>query len=285
MRTALELSRLRQLSPAWRAGVLAAACAAAVAAVLAIPPNQLEWPGPRGLADRRTFLGIPNTLDVLSNLPFALAGLFGFSRLRALERGLQPLAIALYAALIAVALGSGLYHVAPSRSFLLADRLPITVAFMSALALVVGDRISPRLARAALGPLVAAGIGTAFLWYLGGDPRPYALVQAVPLAALPALLFLFAGRLDGRRLFAAFVLYGVAKLFELLDHQIFALGGLVSGHALKHLAAGAACFFLLPVSVARVQRDAVPEPAQASEIASAPSATKKTSTPAHPPRP
>lgn len=245
--TALELSRLRQLSPAWRAGVLTAACAAAVAAVLAIPPLQLEWPGPRGLADRRAFLGIPNTLDVLSNLPFALAGLFGFSRLRALERGLLPAAITLYAALIAVALGSGLYHVAPSRSFLLADRLPITVAFMSALALVVGDRISPRLARAALGPLVAAGIGTAFLWYLGGDPRPYALVQAVPLAALPALLFLFAGRrLDGRRLFAAFVLYGVAKVFELLDHQIFALGGLASGHTLKHLAAGAACFFLVP---------------------------------------
>jgi len=30
--------------------------------------------------------------------------------------------------------------------------------------------------------------------------------------------------------------YGLAKLFEFFDHQVYqALGGLVGGHALKHL--------------------------------------------------
>ncbi len=37
-----------------------------------------------------------------------------------------------------------------------------------------------------------------------------------------------------------FLAYVLAKIFEALDREIFSLGGLVSGHTLKHLAAGAA---------------------------------------------
>jgi hypothetical protein len=36
------------------------------------------------------------------------------------------------------------------------------------------------------------------------------------------------------------VLYAVGKLAELADREILALGGLVSGHTLKHLLAAAA---------------------------------------------
>jgi hypothetical protein len=54
------------------------------------------------------------------------------------------------------------------------------------------------------------------------------------------------GELDGRRLAVAFTLYLAAKACELLDAEVFALGGLVSGHTLKHLLASAACFWLAP---------------------------------------
>ncbi len=39
--------------------------------------------------------------------------------------------------------------------------------------------------------------------------------------------------------------YGVAKVCELLDHEIYAALGVVSGHSLKHLAVGVACLALL----------------------------------------
>jgi hypothetical protein len=49
--------------------------------------------------------------------------------------------------------------------------------------------------------------------------------------------------------------YGLAKLFELFDHQVYqALGGVVSGHALKHLfAAGATACVLVILYRRRVQ--------------------------------
>ena len=51
-----------------------------------------------------------------------------------------------------------------------------------------------------------------------------------------------------RALGAAIVLYGLAKIFELFDPQIFAaLGGVAGGHALKHLSAAAACASLVGV--------------------------------------
>ena len=45
-------------------------------------------------------------------------------------------------------------------------------------------------------------------------------------------------------------MYALAKTFEALDPQIFALGGVVSGHTLKHLAAAAAAAWLLRVASA-----------------------------------
>lgn len=46
-------------------------------------------------------------------------------------------------------------------------------------------------------------------------------------------------------MFVVVLLYAVAKAFEALDKQIFALGGIVSGHTLKHLTAAVACFWVL----------------------------------------
>jgi len=37
----------------------------------------------------------------------------------------------------------------------------------------------------------------------------------------------------------------VAKLLELLDGQVYAQGGIVSGHTLKHLVAGLGAYFVL----------------------------------------
>ncbi len=250
--TTLELAWLRNRSPAARASLVLAACAGVVLVVSALSPLRLrEWDSAAPV-DRRTLLGIPNALDVLSNLPFALAGGLGLLRLGRLDAALRPIGAVLFAALLGVALGSVFYHLDPRPASLLADRLPMTVAFMAVLALVLGDRLSPRLARLALLPLIAAAAGSALVWYLGGetpgsgDLRPYALTQALPLVALPGLLLFFPGKLDERRLLLALSCYVLAKVCEAFDAEILALSGLVGGHALKHLLAGFACFLLIP---------------------------------------
>jgi presenilin-like A22 family membrane protease len=39
--------------------------------------------------------------------------------------------------------------------------------------------------------------------------------------------------------------YVLAKVLELLDHQIFSLGHIVSGHSLKHVAAALSGYWIL----------------------------------------
>ena len=59
---------------------------AVLAAVIVLPAARYREMSHYGFVDTRTFLGIPNALDVLSNLPFALIGVAGFVRYRQLER-------------------------------------------------------------------------------------------------------------------------------------------------------------------------------------------------------
>jgi hypothetical protein len=53
-----------------------------------------------------------------------------------------------------------------------------------------------------------------------------------------------------------------AKLFELFDKQIYALGGIVSGHTLKHLSAGLAflplVFLVRRMATRILSNDSVP---------------------------
>ena len=100
-------------------------------------------------------------------------------------------------------------------------------------------------------PLLALGVGSVLHWHrselLGrGDLRLYVLVQFFPLLVLPLMLWLFAPRYTRTRdLVLVIACYGLAKLLELADKPLFAAtGGMVSGHTLKHLAAGAGTVYL-----------------------------------------
>lgn len=204
-----------------------------------------------GVVDRRTFLGLPNALDVLSNLPFALAGMLGLARLGRVARAQRPAAALVFTAVLLATLGSSFYHLAPSRERLLLDRVPITLAFVALFAWVLGDRLGARVGRLALVPLLAAGAAALWRWHASGELFTYVLVQAVPFALIPCLLVLFDGELRPARFAWALVLYAAGKACELYDRELFELGGIVSGHTLKHLCSAGACFALLPVRALR----------------------------------
>jgi hypothetical protein len=243
------LARLRSTPRALRLAALAALAGSVALGVFLWPPvfqDQAYF----GHADQRALLGVPNALNVLSNLPFALAAWLGLRRARTLAGPQRAAATVVFLAVGAVTLGSGYYHLAPDSPGLLVDRLPISISFAALFAWVLGDRLGARWTSLTLLPLVLLALLTLWLWYgggeLDGDLRPYGLVQAVPLACLPLLLALFPGELEDRRLAAAFGLYLLAKACEVLDAPIFAIGGVVSGHTLKHLLAAAACGCLVP---------------------------------------
>jgi hypothetical protein len=46
-------------------------------------------------------------------------------------------------------------------------------------------------------------------------------------------------------LVVAFLLFVLAKLLELFDGEIYQAAHIVSGHALKHITAGVACYVIL----------------------------------------
>lgn len=250
-----------------RTGLLLGLAAGAVVAVLGVPPIPQD-PAYHDFADRRALLGIPNALDVLSNLGFLVAGVLGLlaTRRAALVQEWERAAYGvLFLGVALTSAGSAYYHLAPANDTLFWDRLPMTLVFMSLFAVTIGERVSGRAGEVLLGPLVAAGAGSVLYWHLGeqagtGDLRPYALVQFLPILAIPLMLLLFPARYtrtgDVGVVIAA---YGVAKGLEALDAQIFGLGGIVSGHTLKHLCAAAALCWL--ARMVRLRRPIAAPPA------------------------
>jgi len=75
---------------------------------------------------------------------------------------------------------------------------------------------------------------------------PVLALQFGSIALVLAIALLYRSRYThGAAIFAVAAAYGVAKVVESLDREIFALGYRVSGHTLKHLAAAVGVWLLL----------------------------------------
>jgi hypothetical protein len=224
--------------------------ALSVAAAFLLPAMP-QPPAYHDFADARPAFGIGNFLDVVSNLLFLVVGIAGLVVVlrpatrfeHAAERwpyGIFFLGLALTAA------GSAYYHLAPDNERLFWDRLPITITLMSLVAAQIVDRISVRAGLALLAPLLLAGAGSAVYWIAteragAGNLMPYVVVQGYAMAILLVIAVLHPSRYTrGGDLYWVFAAYAIAKLLEVFDREVLALGGLVSGHTLKHVAAAVA---------------------------------------------
>jgi hypothetical protein len=218
--------------------ILGGVVAIAVSIALLLPPIRQPAAYHR-FADARAVLGVPNALNVFSNLPFLLVAVLGARSTGDIKRGWPGATLLLAVALVGV--GSAYYHLAPGDARLVWDRLPMAVVFMAVFAMVIGQWIAIPLGNKLFLPLELAGIGSVILWRQSGDLRAYALVQFLPLLLIPLILVLFPGSRTARRELAIGTgLYVVAKVLELLDGPLYSWGGIVSGHTLKHLVAALA---------------------------------------------
>ncbi|XP_057495776.1 uncharacterized protein LOC130780786 [Actinidia eriantha] len=214
----------------------------------AIPQSQ-EY---HDFADQREFFGIPNTLNVVSNFPFLIIGVVGlilclhrnYFRLR-LQGELWGWAC-FFIGVAVVGIGSSYYHLKPNDARLVWDRLPMTIAFTSIMAIFIIERIDERKGTASIIPLLLAGVVSILYWSFFDDLRPYALVQFVPCIAIPVMAILLPPMYTHSTywLWAA-GFYLLAKVEEAADkpickwtHQI------VSGHTIKHLSAAMVPVFL-----------------------------------------
>lgn len=186
-------------------------------------------------ADARAWNGIPNAGDVLSNLPFALVGLWALAR----RRGTLSWT-AFDAALVLTAVGSGYYHLAPDDARLVWDRVPIALACAALLVAVYERTDAPPAVPLRLALACAFAVASVAWWSATDDLRPYLLLQGAPLVLLPVWQWRAqAPRRERVLIGVALGCYLVAKVFEGLDRPVYEALGVVSGHTLKHLFAAA----------------------------------------------
>jgi hypothetical protein len=213
-------------------------------------------------ADDRTMLGVPNFMNVASNLPFLLVGVLGLGLLlrqdaigpqgSVQDRAERWPLLVLFVGIFLTAFGSSYYHLAPDNDRLVWDRLPMTVAFMGFFASMIGERICLRAGLWLLAPLVWLGFASVFNWQMGeqrhaGDLRLYAFVQFYPLLTIPLMMYLFPPRYTrSGDVIITLAWYLFAKVLETgpVDNGIYNLGHLVSGHSLKHVAAALGAYWL-----------------------------------------
>ena len=211
-------------------------------------------------ADKRTWLGIPNFWNVMSNLAYLVPGIMGLHAVQSLRGDktkfkdpaeVFPLYVVFLGAIF-LGFGSGFYHLFPFNETLVADRSTMTVGFMGVLAFMVAERMSVKWGVQILPTALAIGIFSVIYWIYtenmgAGDLRYYGLVQFLPLVFILTLLLWFPPRYsETKYVWWAFSTYAAAKVFEHFDKDIWnMLGQNVSGHTLKHLVSGVGIYFLV----------------------------------------
>ncbi len=219
-------------------------------------------------ADNRTILGIPNFLDVTSNLLFLAAAIYGLKLLYDPRDGRERAhfesrseGIPYTTFFIASGLtcfGSIYYHLAPDNFTLVWDRLPMTIMFGSILSIVISERISRRAGFILLPLLILLGLFSIWHWYQSelagaGDLRIYLMVQFAPVILILYMLFFMPSRYSrGGRFGWILLLYLLAKAAELLDREIFDMQQWISGHTIKHILAAMAVFALAEMLRCRI---------------------------------
>ncbi len=227
-------------------------------ALLAVIISLFAGPVPQNpeyhkFADQRAILSVPNFWNVITNVPFLIAGMMGMILTGSGKAPgglpeLKHIYFLFFLGVFATGLGSAYYHLNPINETLVWDRIPIAVSFMAFFCVIAGENISTALARKLVWPLIVLGIFSVFYWYIteklgSGDLRLYGLVQFLPILLVPVILLLFKPRLTPvAYIWAVLAAYLIAKIAESLDRPIYEAGQIMSGHSLKHLVAAFGTF-------------------------------------------
>ncbi|MBS0424318.1 MAG: ceramidase domain-containing protein [Proteobacteria bacterium] len=215
-------------------------------------------------ADWRSFFGIPNFNDVISNLAFLLSGSAGLLFLWQTHHNPAQTVFqdrkeswpywVLFLSIASVTFGSIYYHWTPDIDHLLWDRLPIVIAIAALLAATIAERISLTAGLRLLPPLVVFAVLSVLYWYRteqqgAGNLNFYIAMQFYPILLIIWISLRFPSHYShSNGIFHVIALYAVAKVAEMLDGKIFVwTDGWISGHTLKHLIAAFAVYWIVRI--------------------------------------
>ena len=203
-------------------------------------------------ADGREFISIPNTLDVVSNLAIIYPGIIGLSfvherRKKAiLSEDEMSIQITLFSGMLLTFAGSIWFHLDPNDSTLLWDRLGMSVVIGSCISLMIHDMWDKNLAGKIHIPILVMSIVSVLWWPVFDDLRIYFIVKHQPFVIFPLLIFFGHKTYDLiSGYYWALSLFILATFFEFTDQLIFDLTRFISGHTLKHIAAGIGLWLLM----------------------------------------
>lgn len=197
-------------------------------------------------ADTRFFL-IPNFQNVVSNLIFLVASIYGalFIDYTKVGKNEKVYLFTLVFGVFFTALGSIYYHYNPTTETLFWDRLPMSLGFIGFVMWLLSKTAIKKydLILFVVGLFLA--VGSVVYWSYTesiqqGDLRPYFFVQFGAVLTTLLVIVLYRNVSYPRKAcFYMLFFYVVAKIAEALDLQIYeASSAITSGHVLKHLLAG-----------------------------------------------
>ena len=203
-------------------------------------------------ADDREILGIPNALDVMSNLAIIYPGVVGLAfvhesrKLSKVSEDEISIQITLFSGMILTFAGSVWFHLEPNDSTMFWDRLGMSIVIGSCIALIINDLMDRNLAAKIHIPILIASIISVIWWPVFDDLRVYFIVKHQPFIIFPILL-LFGTRIYDKisGYYWGLSMFVLATFFEFADQAIFDLTGFISGHTLKHIAAGIGLWFIM----------------------------------------
>ncbi|XP_075672393.1 uncharacterized protein LOC142641920 isoform X1 [Castanea sativa] len=212
-------------------------------------------------ADMRNFLGVPNTLNVITNFPFLVVGVLGF--VLCLQRNFFNIILRgelwgwalFYAGTAGVAFGSAYHHLKPDDNRVMWDTFPVSItillqhsqmmiAYSSLFSSFMVERMGEKIGLSSLFALLLfAFLSTAYgITY--NDLRLCMTFQLIPSVAIPGMMYVFQPKYTHSRywLFAAGI-HVLAKFEGVADKKIYRANRyIISGHSLEHL-----CLAIVPV--------------------------------------
>ena len=208
-------------------------------------------------SDELSLLGIPNFLNVVSNLPFLIVGIFGFVKARNFTSNKLQY-IVFFLGISFVSFGSAYYHFNPNSETLVWDRLPMTLAFMALFSIIISEFINDRVGQVMLFPFLCIGLISIIVWVICDDLRMYVLVQFYPVLAIPTvLMFCKSSGKPSKAYWILLIAYIFAKLFEHFDLQVHEVLKIISGHTLKHIIAAVGIYFFVNLNIGQKKENYV----------------------------
>ena len=175
-------------------------------------------------ADKRTFLGIPNAMDVISNIAILIPALYLLQRKKKTK---ESNLLILHIILLSVA--SSYYHFNPSDETIFGDLLMIAASSMIIL-IIISDTEYGLL-------LYSYAIFSILYWKYTGDLRFYILI----LIGVPLYIVIKYYKDINLRNYVYIIIIAtiLLRLSEHNDHFIYKLTNKqISGHTLKHIFSG-----------------------------------------------